>query len=126
MPSVSRGSACTSPVTGSPARPWARCGADPEAGPTGATAVGFTVLWNNEACGDSHSVTTWSGQLQHVGGEDVILTQWLLTVETSPTDAWQSTLIGTDTFRRAPATTEQMALRRARGPASHPRQLTEG
>src|SRR5215831_21398523 len=53
--------------------------ADPEAGPTGATAVGFTVLWNNEACGDSHSVTTWSGQLQHVGGEDVILTQWLLT-----------------------------------------------
>lgn len=93
---------------------------DPDVGPTGSTAIAFTVLWNNQS-GNSHSVTGWSGQYQVVNGTECILTHWLLTSETDPSDSWQSTLIGSDTFLRQPPSAERTALRRAAGPASHPR-----
>ena len=63
-------------------------------------AVGFTVVWNNEAYGDSHSVITWSGQYQNVDSEEYIRTTWLLTSETPVASNWASTQIGMDTFTR--------------------------
>ena len=64
-------------------------------------AVGLVVVWQNEQ-GNTHSVTTWSGQLQTIQGREVLKTTWLLTRETDPNLDWQSTLVGTDTFTRQP------------------------
>ena len=93
------------------------------AGQTGSTAVGWVVLWLN-AAGNSRSVTTWSGQYQIVNGEEHILTLWLLATETNPGDDWKSTLAGADIFQRTRPHASQVALRQARGPASHPRVTT--
>jgi hypothetical protein len=82
--------------------------------------IGFAVSWVNPNFGNSHSVTTWSGQLQEINGEEVITTFWLLTKEASPTDNWASTLIGQDTFRRTPPTQEQIAARISKGSIPYP------
>lgn len=97
--------------------------AEPAAGLSGSTAVGWAVLWRN-AGRNSHSVTTWSGQYQVINGKDHILALWLLATETSPDDDWKSMLVGADTFQRTQPSTAQTAVRQARGPASHPPDVT--
>ncbi len=67
----------------------------------GSRSVGFVVCWNNEYV-NQHSVTAWSGQYQIINGEEVLATSWLLTRETAPEDDWAATMVGQDTFRRAP------------------------
>lgn len=63
--------------------------------------IGFVVSWENDS-GNSYSVTAWSGQVQLVGGEQIMRTTWLLTSETNPQDDWKSTLVGMNVFRRDP------------------------
>jgi hypothetical protein len=92
---------------------------EPAAGQTGSTALGWVVLWRNEMW-NSHSVTAWSGQYQVVNGQEHVLALWLLAAETNPDDDWKSTQDGADTFQRTRPSTTQVALRQARGPASHP------
>ena len=77
--------------------------------------IGFAVSWVNPIYGNSNSVTTWSGQVQEINGEEVITTFWLLTQETSPANSWTSTRIGQDTFTRTPPTKEQIAARLGQG-----------
>lgn len=69
--------------------------------------VGFVVSWENDN-GSCDSVTTWSGELQEIDGEEVLTTFWLLTMETSPDANWKSTLVGKDVFRRIRPTEEQV------------------
>jgi len=70
-------------------------------------AVGWVVVWQNKY-GSSDSVTTWSGQFQVIDGVPTIVTTWLLTQETNPSDDWRSTLIGQDTFTSIERTKEQI------------------
>ena len=82
-------------------------------------SLGWTVGWVNNDKGDSHSVTSWSGQYQTVGGDETITAMWLLTSDTTTPDDWKSTLIGKDVFTRMPPTANIVA-RASRGPTSHP------
>lgn len=66
----------------------------------GSRSVGFVVCWNNEYV-NQHSVTAWSGQYQVISGEEVLMTNWLLTRETAPEQGWAATMVGNDTFKRA-------------------------
>ena len=84
------------------------------------TAIGFVVMWNN-ASGSSDCVTVWSGQCQVINGEDIIVTTWLLTGETDPSDDWASTLINKDVFTRAQPAAEVIKKNLAKGVKhSHP------
>lgn len=76
--------------------------------------VGWVVNWKNQY-GDSDSVTTWSGQIQAVDGEDIIATTWLLTSETAPGDDWHSTLVGKDTFSRDMPSADEITKNASRG-----------
>lgn len=69
----------------------------------GSRSVGIVVCWNNEYV-NQHSVTAWSGQYQVMNGEEMLVTNWLLTRETAPEDGWAATMVGNDTFRRTPVT----------------------
>lgn len=82
--------------------------------------IGFSVSWVNPTYGNSNSVTSWSGQLQVIGGEEVITTFWLLTRETDPANNWKSTVIGQDVFRRTPPTEAQVVARMSQGSLPHP------
>lgn len=82
--------------------------------------IGFSVSWVNPTYGNSNSVTSWSGQLQVIGGEEVITTFWLLTRETDPVNNWKSTIIGQDVFRRRPPTEAQVVARMSQGSLPHP------
>lgn len=82
--------------------------------------VGFSVSWVNDSYGNSNSVTSWSGQLQMIDGEEVLTTFWLLTQETNPSNNWSSTRIGQDVFRRTPPSEEQVAARLKLGALPHP------
>ena len=82
-------------------------------------AVGFVVIWENKG-GSSHSVTTWSGQLQMIDGQEVLTATWLLTHETDPELDWQSTLVGKDTFTRSQPSSVDIARSARRGGRSHP------
>lgn len=82
--------------------------------------VGFSVSWVNPTYGNANSVTSWSGQLQIIDGEEVLTTFWLLTQETNPANNWSSTRIGQDVFRRNPPTEEQVAARLKLGALPHP------
>ncbi|MEU9085317.1 avidin/streptavidin family protein [Streptomyces sp. NPDC048357] len=62
------------------------------------TAVGWTVAYRN-AYRNAHSVATWSGQYVG-GGQERIVTQWLLSYGTTPADQWKSTILGHDEFTR--------------------------
>jgi hypothetical protein len=84
-------------------------------------AVGFVVGWLNDT-GSSYSVTTWSGQsLIAAGGQQEIVTTWLLTTETTPGDSWKSTLVGRDIFGRTPPSPGQAEAHARKHPWSHPR-----
>ncbi|NOJ29835.1 MAG: hypothetical protein DA328_06680 [Nitrososphaeraceae archaeon] len=62
-------------------------------------SIGWVVVWDNEIT-NNNCVTSWSGQLQEIEGEEVIHAYWMLTIETVPGSNWKSTLIGYDTFKR--------------------------
>lgn len=85
----------------------------------GGQATGWTVMWTNDS-GSSNSVTTWSGQLQEVQGQEEIVTFWLLTSEQLPQNDWAATNIGQDTFTRTAPSSEQIAIARKRRGFSHP------
>ncbi|WP_394827215.1 avidin/streptavidin family protein [Pendulispora albinea] len=89
----------------------------------GGQAVGWTVVWTN-TYGTSHSVTTWSGQYQSIGGEEEIVTFWLLTTEASPGSDWEATNVGQDTFTRNQPTQQQIERARRRRAFAHPRKAT--
>lgn len=74
----------------------------------GSRSIGFVVCWNNEYV-NQHSVTAWSGQYQIVNDEEVLVTNWLLTRETSPQDCWAATMVGNDTFKREPVSSDECA-----------------
>lgn len=63
----------------------------------GSNTLGFAVAWSN-AQEQAPSVTAWSGQ--RFG--DTLLTMWTLgTSVASPSEFWDSTLVGQDVFQRA-------------------------
>ena len=80
--------------------------------------VGWVVSWGDKDYAES--VTSWSGQLQNIRGQEVITTFWLLTAETTPDNNWRSTLIGQDVFKRTRPTQEEIDARLGIGPPSHP------
>jgi hypothetical protein len=86
---------------------------------SGGQAMGWTVAWQN-AFGNSHSATAWSGQYQTVGGQEEIVTLWLLVSETYPQDDWGSTKVGQDVFTRQPPTPQTVARKLQAGATSHP------
>jgi hypothetical protein len=69
-----------------------------DAVPAGTTTVlGFCVLWSN-ASGNSHSATTWAGQIIPYGTSSLMVTTWLLSLATVPEDYWESTRVSMDIF----------------------------
>lgn len=88
----------------------------------GGQAVGWVVAWTNSAHGSSHSVTSWSGQLQTSsdGQDEEIVAFWLLTSEQIPQNDWSATNVGQDVFTRRPPTPAQISAARKRRHASHP------
>jgi hypothetical protein len=89
--------------------------------PSGGQAMSWTVVWNN-AYGNSHSTTAWSGQFQkNDAGDEEIYTLWLLASEVQSSDQdWGSTQVGQDTFTRNPPAAATLARALRRGHASHP------
>lgn len=62
------------------------------------TTFGFTVSWTNE---QFLTTTAWSGQYFFDKDNNALLvTTWTLVNATNPKDAWESTNIGMDTFKR--------------------------
>jgi len=84
--------------------------------------VGLVVVWMNDKS-NSHSVTTWSGQLQMIAGEEVLRTTWLLTHETDPEQDWKSTLVGSDVFTRHPPSEAEVERVAKQVVWSHPTKL---
>ncbi|MCL1466593.1 avidin/streptavidin family protein [Argonema galeatum] len=68
----------------------------PLVGRTNLPSIGFVVSWTNSESRCS-SVTAWSGQLQG----DQLVTTWLLTSQTVPSNNWRSTYVNKDTFTRS-------------------------
>lgn len=85
--------------------------------------IGFVVSWWNEY-GNSHSVTTWSGQVQEIDGQQIMRTTWLLTSETDPKDDWASTLVSIDVFTRERPSAEVVAHAKRFGKSPYPKALT--
>lgn len=63
-------------------------------------AIGWVVVWNNTANGDSRSVTTWSGQYQLIDGTEEISTLWVLTSQESTAQDWSAHVVNRDDFYR--------------------------
>ena len=82
-------------------------------------AIGWVVVWVN-LYGNSHSVTTWSGQYQIIDGVDEIETLWLLTSETPSSSDWASTLVNKDTFTRTAPSKEMIAKAKRKRMPAHP------
>ncbi|WP_030271017.1 avidin/streptavidin family protein [Streptomyces sp. NRRL B-24484] len=64
-------------------------------------ALGWTVAWRDDRAGAA-ATTSWNGQ--YFPDSERIVAGWLFTTATGPDDAWKSTVIGQDTFRREPPT----------------------
>ena len=61
-------------------------------------SVGWVVTFHNRKLNE-HSTTSWSGQYFD-GGDERILTHWLMTSSTTPSSVWKSINVGHDTFTR--------------------------
>jgi hypothetical protein len=73
-------------------------------GTTDGQTVGMAVTWANAQAPPCNSTTTWAGQYEDVGGQEILTAMWLLVMNTTPEDNWSSTLVGQDVFTRsAPA-----------------------
>ena len=60
--------------------------------------MSWSFLWQTSQL-DSCASISWSGQTQYLAnGDAVILTTWVLTIQTSSENNWDSTRIGTDQF----------------------------
>jgi hypothetical protein len=81
--------------------------------------IGWVVMWEGQQ-GNTDSLTSWSGQLQELDGQEVITTFWLLTIETKPDANWKSTLIGQDVFKRTRPTDESISQALRLRNSSHP------
>ena len=84
----------------------------------GGRTLGWTVAWNGV-----NSTTTWSGQylVDSCTNKAEILTTWLLTVQTSEEDEWESTNVGQDNFSRDRPQPEVCERAQKRGRVSHPK-----
>ena len=87
-------------------------------------SLGWTVTWVNERHFSSKSTTCWSGQyqIQPQTQEPQILTTWLLTVQTTPEEDWNSTNVGFDVFTRISPTSEQSTKAKQKARISHPKE----
>lgn len=87
-------------------------------------SLGWTVTRTNQYHSTSKSTTCWSGQFQIQPDtlEPQILTTWLLTVQTTPEDDWNSTNVGADVFTRCPPKSEQSMRAKHQGRVSHPKE----
>lgn len=76
-------------------------------------SVGWVVTYRNRLL-NAHSTATWSGQYfsGDDGGDERILTQWLLTSSTNQSSVWSSTNIGHDEFTRKKPTAAEIAMAR--------------
>ncbi|KDR76831.1 hypothetical protein GALMADRAFT_1328802, partial [Galerina marginata CBS 339.88] len=105
-----------------------RFDADPPAGE--GVSLGWTVNWRNVlpdgTVNNAHSTTTWSGQYfdesSSVG--ERIVTNWLLTQSTDPSDIWNSTNVGNDAFTRIMPSAAEISKAKALSFGSpHPQQI---
>ena len=84
--------------------------------------IGWAVTWQNQY-NNAQSTTTWSGQGQYKSsGTRTILTTWLLTRQTVPSENWESTMVGFDVFSTIPPTAEQVEQAKYRCKFSHPKE----
>ena len=83
--------------------------------------VGWTVVYKNDYR-NAHSTCTWSGQFQtDEYGKHVILTTWLLTMQTTPLENWDSTNVGFDYFTEIPPSAADIERAKLRCKRSHPK-----
>ena len=84
--------------------------------------IGWTVSYQNKFL-NAHSVCSWSGQIQFDPRTSnyTILTTWLLTTKSNPSDNWESTNIGQDVFSPLKPSPEVVEAAKLRGKQSHPR-----
>ena len=84
-------------------------------------SLGWAVTYKNQY-ENAHSTAAWSGQIQVNPGiqQPIILTTWLLTSETLPSDDWASTQVGFDTFMQKEPTKEVIQQAQLRGKHSCP------
>ncbi|KAJ7483255.1 Avidin/streptavidin [Mycena latifolia] len=77
-------------------------------------SVGWVVTYRNRKL-NAHSTATWSGQYFD-GGDERIVTHWLLTSSTAPSSVWKSTNAGNDTFTRNEPSAAEIAVEEKGGP----------
>ena len=89
---------------------------------TAGRTLGWVVSCENRYR-NAHSTTSWSGQVEYDPSirDYAIHTNWVLTVQTSPENDWNSTNIGQDTFRRLQPNLEQTTSAKLRFQRSHPK-----
>jgi hypothetical protein len=87
-------------------------------------SVGWVVTFRNRKL-NTHSTTTWSGQyFDGDGGDERILTHWLLTSSTAPGSVWNLTNVGHDTFtRNKPGATEIVKAQALTVGSPHPENI---
>ncbi len=80
-------------------------------------AFGLIVAWRNldtgadggngipgvEGLSSSHWMTSLTGQLHCIDGQDILTTTFLLTKNTTPENRWEDTVVNTMVFRRIPS-----------------------
>lgn len=84
--------------------------------------LGFVVTWNNGTV-ERSSTTTWCGQYFYNGGNETLITMWLLCESTAQSATWDSTLVGQDVFTRFPPSQAEIDAKRAVRAPAHPRAL---
>ena len=87
-------------------------------------SLGWTVTWVNEIHHTSMSTTCWSAQYQikPENQQPQILATWILTVQTTPGEDWNSTNLGFDVFTKNPPTLVQSTKAKQQGRISHPKE----
>ncbi|NEP56228.1 MAG: hypothetical protein F6K31_04280 [Symploca sp. SIO2G7] len=83
-------------------------------------AIAWVVVWSNQAKGNSHSVTAWSGQYQIIDGVEEIETMWLLTSEMPTNFDWAATQINKDVFTRSAPPPETIVRASKKRMPAHP------
>jgi hypothetical protein len=83
---------------------------------------GIVVTWNNGTV-ERNSTTTWCGQYFYNGGNEILITMWLLCGSTAQSATWDSTLVGQDVFMRIPPSQAKIDAKRALRAPAHPRAI---
>ncbi len=63
------------------------------------------IVSGGEDLQSAHWMTSLTGQLHCIDGQDVLTTTFLLTKNTPPEDRWEDTVVNTMVFRRIPSET---------------------